>query len=55
MERLDAFMARAASAYYGRGAGIGADFTTAPEMSQAFGECLGLWSAVTWQAMGAPS
>lgn len=55
MERLDAFMARAAAAYYGRGAGIGADFTTAPEISQAFGECLGLWSAVTWQAMGAPS
>ena len=55
MERLDAFMARAASAYYGRGAGIGADFTTAPEMSQAFGECLGLWCAVTWQAMGTPS
>jgi SAM-dependent MidA family methyltransferase len=55
MERLDAFMARAAAAYYGRGAGIGADFTTAPEMSQAFGECLGLWCAVTWQAMGAPA
>lgn len=55
MERLDAFMARAAAAYYGRGAGIGADFTTAPEMSQAFGECLGLWSAVTWHAMGRPA
>lgn len=54
MERLDAFMARAAHAYYARGEGIGQDFTTAPEMSQAFGECLGLWAAVTWQAMGAP-
>ncbi|WP_421990060.1 class I SAM-dependent methyltransferase [Roseococcus sp.] len=54
MERLDAFMARAAGAYYARGEGIGRDFTTAPEMSQAFGECLGLWAAVTWQAMGAP-
>ena len=54
MERLDAFMARAAAAYYARGEGIGRDFTTAPEMSQAFGECLGLWAAVTWQAMGAP-
>lgn len=54
MERLDAFMARAATAYYARGEGIGRDFTTAPEMSQAFGECLGLWAAVTWQAMGAP-
>lgn len=55
MERLDAFMARAAAAYYAKGTGIGRDFTTAPEMSQAFGECLGLWSAVTWQAMGAPA
>jgi NADH dehydrogenase [ubiquinone] 1 alpha subcomplex assembly factor 7 len=55
MERLDAFMARAAAAYYANRAGLGRDFTTAPEMSQAFGECLGLWSAVTWQAMGAPA
>jgi len=54
MERLDAFMARAATAYYRDRAGLGRDFTTAPEMSQAFGECLGLWCAVTWQAMGAP-
>ncbi|WP_223880780.1 class I SAM-dependent methyltransferase [Roseococcus microcysteis] len=54
MERLDAFMARAGAAYYARRAALGRDFTTAPEMSQAFGECLGLWCAVTWQAMGAP-
>jgi len=55
MDRLDAFMARAGAAYYARRAGLGRDFTTAPEMSQAFGECLGLWCAVTWQAMGAPA
>ncbi len=48
-------MARAAAAYYGAGARIGADFTTAPELSQAFGECLGLWSALAWQAMGSPA
>ena len=48
-------MARAAAAYYGEGARIGADFTTAPELSQAFGECLGLWSALCWQAMGSPA
>ena len=55
-ERLDRFMARAVSAYYaGRDPfGRGGDFTTAPEISQAFGECLGLWAAVTWQAMGRP-
>ncbi len=57
MERLDAFFARAAAAYYARGAAFGqeGDFTTAPEMTQVFGECLGLWAAVTWQAMGAPA
>ena len=56
-ERLDHFMARAAAAYYARREPFGArgDFTTAPEMSQAFGECLGLWAAVVWQQMGSPS
>lgn len=55
-ERLDRFMARAAAAYYAGREPFGArgDFTTAPEMSQAFGECLGLWAAVVWQGMGAP-
>jgi SAM-dependent MidA family methyltransferase len=55
-ERLDRFMARAVAAYYaGRDPfGRGGDFITAPEISQAFGECLGLWSAVTWEAMGRP-
>jgi NADH dehydrogenase [ubiquinone] 1 alpha subcomplex assembly factor 7 len=55
-ERLDRFMARAVAAYYaGRDPfGRGGDFITAPEISQAFGEVLGLWAAVTWQQMGAP-
>jgi SAM-dependent MidA family methyltransferase len=55
-ERLDRFMARAAAAYYaGRDPfGAAGDFTTAPEMTQAFGECLGLWAAVAWQGMGRP-
>jgi len=30
------------------------DFTTAPEISQMFGELIGLWAAHLWQAMGAP-
>lgn len=34
--------------------GRAGDFTTAPEISQMFGELLGLWAAVQWQAMGAP-
>jgi len=31
------------------------DFTTAPEVSQMFGELLGLWAASAWKAMGSPS
>jgi SAM-dependent MidA family methyltransferase len=54
MERLDAFMARANAAYYATRDPF-ADFTTAPEISQVFGELLGLWAAVVWQAMGMPA
>lgn len=54
LERLDAFMARANAAYYAGRDPFG-EFTTAPEISQVFGEILGLWAAVTWQAMGAPA
>jgi len=31
------------------------DFTTAPEVSQMFGELLGLWAASVWKAVGSPS
>lgn len=31
------------------------DFTTAPEISQVFGELTGLWCVVVWQAMGRPA
>lgn len=31
------------------------DFTTAPEVSQMFGELLGLWAAAVWKAMGMPN
>ena len=42
--------------YYRRGRPIGArgDFVTAPEVSQMFGELIGLWCAAVWQAMGEP-
>jgi NADH dehydrogenase [ubiquinone] 1 alpha subcomplex assembly factor 7 len=35
--------------------GRAGDFTTAPEISQIFGELIGLWAATVWQAMGAPA
>lgn len=42
--------------YYRRQAAIGAagDFVTAPEISQVFGELIGLWCAVVWHGMGSP-
>jgi SAM-dependent MidA family methyltransferase len=52
-ERLDHFMARANAAYYASHDPF-ADFTTAPEISQVFGELLGAWAASVWAQMGAP-
>ena len=42
--------------YYMTGDPFGArgDFVTAPEVSQMFGELIGLWCADTWARMGAP-
>jgi NADH dehydrogenase [ubiquinone] 1 alpha subcomplex assembly factor 7 len=42
--------------YYNRRTPFGAagDFITAPEISQMFGELIGLWAADVWQSMGAP-
>ncbi|HEU6443274.1 MAG TPA: SAM-dependent methyltransferase [Microvirga sp.] len=34
--------------------GAGGDFTTAPEISQMFGELIGLWMLEAWNAMGRP-
>jgi NADH dehydrogenase [ubiquinone] 1 alpha subcomplex assembly factor 7 len=35
--------------------GRGGDFITAPEISQMFGELIGLWVAAVWQMMGSPA
>jgi NADH dehydrogenase [ubiquinone] 1 alpha subcomplex assembly factor 7 len=42
--------------YYARRDPLGTagDFITAPEISQMFGELIGLWAAATWRAMGSP-
>ena len=34
--------------------GASGDFITAPEISQMFGELVGLWAAAAWRAMGSP-
>ena len=51
------YMAEANAHYYGTRDPLGAagDFTTAPEISQMFGELIGLWLADLWQRAGAPA
>ncbi|HBF98578.1 MAG TPA: methyltransferase, partial [Alphaproteobacteria bacterium] len=34
--------------------GVSGDFITAPEISQIFGELIGLWCVQSWLDMGAP-
>lgn len=57
---VSAFMACALGdpecGYYAKRDPLGADgdFITAPEISQAFGEIIGLWCADTWRRSGAP-
>ncbi len=58
---IDAFMAHALydpqAGYYTTRLPLGArgDFTTAPEISQIFGELVGLWIAQSWIDLGCPS
>ncbi len=48
------YMREANAEYYGKGDPFGADgdFTTAPEISQMFGELVGLWLTDLWQRSG---
>ena len=50
------FMAESNARYYAARDPLGAagDFTTAPEISQMFGELVGLWLADIWQRAGQP-
>jgi len=58
---VDAFMAAALGhpqhGYYATRDPLGraGDFVTAPEISAAFGELLGLWCVTVWRAMGRPT
>jgi NADH dehydrogenase [ubiquinone] 1 alpha subcomplex assembly factor 7 len=51
------YMAEANAHYYNRADPLGAagDFITAPEISQMFGEMIGLWLADQWQRAGKPA
>jgi SAM-dependent MidA family methyltransferase len=51
------YMALCLAHYYGTRDPLGrsGDFITAPEVSQMFGELIGLWMAAVWQQMRAPS
>lgn len=53
---IAAFMAAANTAYYAKGDPLGAagDFITAPEISQMFGEIIGLWATDRWMKAGRP-
>jgi NADH dehydrogenase [ubiquinone] 1 alpha subcomplex assembly factor 7 len=53
---MEACLADANAGYYRSRQPIGAegDFITAPEISQIFGELIGVWAAAVWQSMGEP-
>ncbi len=54
---MDLALAHPEHGYYRTRDPFGAkgDFTTAPEISQMFGELLGLWAVDMWQKLGSPS
>ncbi|MBB6226939.1 NADH dehydrogenase [ubiquinone] 1 alpha subcomplex assembly factor 7 [Polymorphobacter multimanifer] len=52
--RLDAWMAACNSHYYAAQDPLGRDFTTAPEVSQLFGEMIGGWIGDLWLRAGQP-
>lgn len=54
---VDRYMGLCLEQYYGARDPFGAegDFITAPEVSQMFGELIGLWAAEVWRLMGRPA
>ncbi len=55
-EFMDACLSDPEHGYYMRREPFGraGDFITAPEISQMFGELVGLWAVATWEMMGEP-
>jgi SAM-dependent MidA family methyltransferase len=53
-EYMEACLTDPAGGYYTtrQPLGAGGDFITAPEISQIFGELIGIWVLATWQALG---
>jgi NADH dehydrogenase [ubiquinone] 1 alpha subcomplex assembly factor 7 len=53
---MDACLSDPFYGYYMRREPFGryGDFVTAPEVSQMFGELIGVWTVVVWEAMGSP-
>ena len=54
---MEACVADRHAGYYATRQPIGreGDFVTAPEISQMFGELIGIWVAAVWQSMGEPA
>jgi SAM-dependent MidA family methyltransferase len=54
---MQACLADPEHGYWQRTASIGAggDFITAPEISQVFGELIGIWCALAWERLGRPA
>lgn len=53
---LERYMQLCVDAYYGGSEPFGrsGDYITAPEVSQMFGEAIGVWMATAWQMLGSP-
>src|SRR3990170_3644433 len=54
---MEVCLADRRAGYYATRQPIGreGDFITAPEISQMFGELIGVWAAAIWQSMGEPA